>query len=169
MPTARTHQIIIETWPMREHRPGDATESLFIEAVMTTSEFSPAQHAEARRIADLAYAASYDDFLHMARVLVSRPDDRPLERGDLKVRECVYRFGARVVEAAFRVWKERPRQPGVLTHPLRDDRIPSAWDGFTPRELTQPTSDALDSIAFSDVPASRSRRIISAYLYEQIQ
>jgi hypothetical protein len=61
--------------------------SLPIEAAVTTSKLSPAQHAEARRIADLTYAASYDDFLHMAQVLVSRPDDRPIERGELKVRE----------------------------------------------------------------------------------
>jgi hypothetical protein len=93
---------------------------------MSDPILTPKREMEARRIAALARAASYGDFLHMARVLLSRPDDRPLERGDLQVRECVYRFGARVVEAGFRVWKERPRQPDVTTHPVRENRSPSA-------------------------------------------
>lgn len=93
---------------------------------MTDPLLTPEREAEARRIAVLAHASSYEDFLHMARVLVSRPDDRPLEHGELQVRECVDRFGDRVVEAAFRVWKERPRQPDGLTHFGRDNRMPSA-------------------------------------------
>ena len=78
---------------------------------MITSRLTSEQCVEARRIAALAHAASYNDFLHMAQVLVSRPDDRPLEQGGLPYRECVYRFGDRVIEAAFKVWDEEIESP----------------------------------------------------------
>jgi hypothetical protein len=60
--------------------PRDDGRELGIEATVTTLELSPAQHAEARRIADLAYAEGYDDFLHMARVLIV-PARRPARAG----------------------------------------------------------------------------------------
>jgi hypothetical protein len=71
---------------------------------MAESVLTPEREAEARGIAALAHASSYEDFLYMARVLVSRPEDRPFEGGEILIRESLYRFGARVVEAAFWVW-----------------------------------------------------------------
>jgi hypothetical protein len=81
---------------------------------MTRSQLTSKQCDEVRRIAALAHAASYNDFLHMAQVLVSRPDDQPLQQGDVRFRECVYRFGERVIEAACKVWDEQvERSPGL--------------------------------------------------------
>jgi hypothetical protein len=55
--------------------------------------------------------ASYNDFLYMAQVLVSRPDNRLLEQDGLRYRECVDRFGDRVIEAALKVCDEEIERP----------------------------------------------------------
>jgi hypothetical protein len=91
-----------------------------------TPELCPAPHAVARRIAVLAYAENHDDFLAMAEVLVTHPDDRPLEHAEQRIRECVFRFGTQGIEVTFRVFKERPWQPTVLPVPVRGDRMSSA-------------------------------------------
>lgn len=100
---------------------------------MRASRLTSEQCAEARRIAALAHAASYNDFLHMAQVLVSRPDDRPLEQAGIRYRECVDRFGDRVIEAAFKVWDDEIESPFV-----------QSLVGI--RELRQPHFDSVERI-----------------------
>jgi hypothetical protein len=59
-----------------------------IEATVACPEFNPAQHAEARRIADLANGANCHRFLYRVKALVLWPDDGPLARPEARSRYC---------------------------------------------------------------------------------
>src|SRR5262249_42558415 len=80
---------------------------LVFEALMKES-LTPEQEAEAQQLADLIAAASRDDFLRLAGLLVGG-GPAPFGDTEFKVRDTVLAIGARALETALRQKKRLRR------------------------------------------------------------
>lgn len=73
---------------------------------MSKIELTPAQEAEAQRLAALTGKKVQEELLQMYRLMMSKPDAELLGRTEFDIRERVHKIGAHVIETAL---KERKK------------------------------------------------------------
>ena len=66
---------------------------------MSSATLTPEQEAEAQRLAEVIHLASYDDFLRVARTLVSKDDRHLFGRTEFSVRDILLKVGGKAYEA----------------------------------------------------------------------
>lgn len=74
---------------------------------MAAIKLSPEQEAEAQRMAALIGKRAQEEALHLARILVSKPDAQLLGATEFEVRERAHRLAAYAVETAVNQRKKR--------------------------------------------------------------
>lgn len=67
---------------------------------MTDFNLTAEQEADAQRLAEIFYQKSKDDFLQMARLMVSKKDHDLLGATEFAIRERVHKLGAFAIETA---------------------------------------------------------------------
>jgi hypothetical protein len=67
----------------------------------TPLALTPEQEAEAQRLAELMHQASKDDYLRLARLLVSKPDSELFGRTEFEVRDRAHQIAARAYQKAL--------------------------------------------------------------------
>lgn len=68
---------------------------------MADIQLTPAQEAEAQRIAAILGPKLQEETLRLARLLASKPDAQLLGKTEFEVRDRVHDLGARVIETAL--------------------------------------------------------------------
>ncbi|SRR5579871_2135976 len=91
---------------------------------------TPAQEAEAQQLADLIAAASREDFLRLARLLVTG-GAAPFGDTEFKVRDTVLAIGARALETALRQ-KKTATTAAASPAPTAAKRPPTTTSGRAP-------------------------------------
>ena len=94
---------------------------------------TPEQEAEALRLAERMHTASKDDFLHLARLLVAKPDCQLFGATEFQVRDQALQIAARAFQTALD-GREKKRLPGI------QHSLPALWGGRQVRQA--PTQGA---------------------------
>src|SRR5436190_1683436 len=97
---------------------------------MSSSELTPEQEADAQKLAALFREASQEDFLRIARLLVSKEERHLFGQTEFAIRDILLRVGAKAYEA-FLAQKKLGWQTWVesLELPLFSGRIPAIFWG----------------------------------------
>jgi len=74
---------------------------------MADLSLTPEQEAEAQRLAACIGQKAQEEALHMARLLVSKPDRELLGATEFQIRDHVHKIGAFAVETALNERKKR--------------------------------------------------------------
>lgn len=74
---------------------------------MSDLQLSPEQEAEAQRVATVIGTKMKDEVLHLARLLVSKPDPEFFGKTEFEVRDRVHTIGACAIETALAERKKR--------------------------------------------------------------
>ena len=74
---------------------------------MADVQLSPEQEAQAVRLAELILEKAKQEALHMARLLVAKPDHELLGATEFEIRDRVHRIGAHALETALAQRKKR--------------------------------------------------------------
>ena len=68
---------------------------------------TPEQEAEAQRLAAIIGKRAQEEALHMARLLISKPDEELLGATEFEIRDRVHKLGAHAIETALLERKKR--------------------------------------------------------------
>jgi parvulin-like peptidyl-prolyl isomerase len=78
---------------------------------MFSSLLTPEQEANAQRLAELIRAATNDDFLHIARLLVTKEERNLFGETEFTLRDILLRAGAKAYETFLREKKTATEGP----------------------------------------------------------